>query len=312
MSTNLLHNGSESTVNTSVAISGKSLGYGTAVGLEREFGRGNAVEYSPKDLTKFYFGEYISGIFFVLAVSFFTFFMPVAIVRPGKLFIIMIDKSLKKALDIAGALIGLILTFPIFIILPILIKLDSAGPVFYLQDRVGINRRRRNRRSFMVDIYRENRNRERRREDHMGRPFKVIKFRTMIVDAERHSGPVWATQQDSRITRIGRIMRKIRLDEIPQLINVLMGEMSLVGPRPERPFFVKDLSKKVPGYRIRLRVRPGITGLAQVNSGYDTSIDSVTEKVKNDITYIRNWSIWSDVKILMKTVVVVITGKGAC
>jgi lipopolysaccharide/colanic/teichoic acid biosynthesis glycosyltransferase len=190
--------------------------------------------------------------------------------------------------------------------------LDSHGPIFYLQDRIGINRRRRHRRALNMDHSGDTRQEERRSEDLLGKPFRVLKFRTMVQDAEKHCGPVWATQNDNRITRLGRFLRKTRLDEVPQLLNVLMGDMSLVGPRPERPFFVKDLSQKVPGYTTRLKVKPGITGLAQVHGGYDSSLDSVVEKVRNDIVYIRNWSILTDIKILMKTVVVVVTGRGAC
>jgi lipopolysaccharide/colanic/teichoic acid biosynthesis glycosyltransferase len=312
MEQNLTNTGSDTTSNTSLALSNRGVAYGVAVGIEGAAGREAIVSESIWDSVRFYYGEYISGILFVLALFSYTFLMPVAITKPGKSVFSMIDKTLKKILDVLGAIIGLILTSPVFILLPLLIKLDSRGPVFYTQDRVGLNRRRRSRRTFRSEAGDERRARERRREDLLGRPFKVIKFRTMGQDAEKHSGPVWAIQNDSRVTRLGRILRKTRLDEVPQLINVLKGEMSLVGPRPERPFFVKDLAQKVPGYHIRLRVRPGITGLAQVNNGYDSSIDSVTNKVKNDITYIHTWSVWSDIKILMKTVVVVITGRGAC
>ena len=134
----------------------------------------------------------------------------------------------------------------------------------------------------------------------------------MVVDAEKNSGPVWATQNDPRITRIGRFLRKTRLDEIPQFLSVLKGDMSLVGPRPERPKFVADLSTKVDNYTRRLDVKPGITGLAQVENGYDSSLASVNRKVQYDLQYIRSWSVLSDLRILAKTVVVVITGKGAC
>ena len=300
-------------INTTAAIPARGYGYGAAYGIEAVIGRESVLENeSALDKIKFYYGESISGILFVFAVLCYTFFVPVTAVRPGKMLISMIDKLLKKVLDILGATIGLILASPLFILLPIIIKLESPGSIFYTQDRIGINRRRRSRRSFRSETSGERRNRERRREDLLGRPFKVIKFRTMVNDAEKTSGPVWATKNDMRITKMGKFMRKTRIDEIPQLINVLMGDMSLVGPRPERPFFVRDLSNKVPNYKVRLKVKPGITGLAQVNTGYDSSLDSVAEKVENDITYIRNWSIWSDVKILMKTVVVVVTGRGAC
>jgi lipopolysaccharide/colanic/teichoic acid biosynthesis glycosyltransferase len=184
--------------------------------------------------------------------------------------------------------------------------------VFYTQERIGLNRRRRNRRAHNVMTAKNSRKRDRRRENHFGRPFSVIKFRTMVNNAEANTGAVWASKNDARITRIGKILRKTRIDEVPQLINVLRGEMALVGPRPERPVFVKDLADKVPNYTERLNVKPGITGRAQVDNGYDTSVESVARKIEYDVDYIRNWTVWSDIKILLKTVVVVITGKGAC
>lgn len=217
---------------------------------------------------------------------------------------------IKRSIDVAGAVIGLILTAPFFILLPVIIKLDSPGPVFYRQARVGHNRRRRERRvNNGSTLGRSGRNR--RRSDLKGRPFEVIKFRTMVADAERKCGPVWATKNDPRITRLGRFLRKTRIDEIPQFINVLLGHMSLVGPRPERPNFVQELSSQVKNYDQRLQVRPGLTGLAQIENGYDSSVASVVRKVHYDLEYIRNRSIWQDMRILARTVVVVVTGKGA-
>jgi lipopolysaccharide/colanic/teichoic acid biosynthesis glycosyltransferase len=154
---------------------------------------------------------------------------------------------LKRSIDVLGSVVGLILTSPFFIILPIIIKLDSPGPVFYRQSRIGHNRRRGERRqahgSALGRVARD-----RRRQDLKGRPFNVIKFRTMIADAEKKCGPVWATKNDPRITRLGRFLRKSRLDEIPQFVNVFLGQMSLVGPRPERPVFVEELSSQVEDY----------------------------------------------------------------
>jgi lipopolysaccharide/colanic/teichoic acid biosynthesis glycosyltransferase len=217
---------------------------------------------------------------------------------------------IKRSVDIIGSLIGLILTAPLYVILPILIKLDSPGPVFYLQSRVGHNRRRGQRRvangSNLGRVARD-----RRRYDLKGKPFRVIKFRTMVADAEKKCGPVWATENDPRITRLGQILRKTRLDEMPQFINVLLGQMSLVGPRPERPVFVKELSSQVENYDRRLEVKPGLTGLAQIENGYDSSVASVVRKVHYDLQYIQDWSIWQDFKIICRTVLVVITGKGA-
>ncbi|RKX26535.1 MAG: sugar transferase [Candidatus Zixiibacteriota bacterium] len=217
----------------------------------------------------------------------------------------------KRGLDILGASVGILLSLPILIVVAILIKFDSRGPVFYTQLRVGENRRRRNRRYHQRSDSVDHRSRERRRDNNMGRLFKVIKFRTMVNDAEKKCGPVWATKNDSRITRIGRFLRRTRLDEFPQFINVLKGDMSLVGPRPERPNFVADLSTRINNYTDRLDVKPGLTGLAQVETGYDSDFDSVIKKVDLDLEYIRTWSLWADIKILMRTVIVVITGRGA-
>jgi lipopolysaccharide/colanic/teichoic acid biosynthesis glycosyltransferase len=219
--------------------------------------------------------------------------------------------SIKKGIDFFGSLIGLILLMPLFLLIGILIKLDSPGPVFYTQTRIGLNRRRKSRRGTDCRTGAERRSRDRRRENHFGKPFRVYKFRTMIDNAEKKCGPIWATRNDPRITRVGAFLRKTRMDELPQLINVLKGEMSLIGPRPERPVFIRDLSTKVDGYVKRLDVKPGITGLAQVENGYDSSMDSVKDKVAYDLRYINRWSLWQDIKILLKTVIVVITGKGA-
>jgi len=223
-----------------------------------------------------------------------------------------LNLAVKRAFDISAALVGLVVIAPIFLVLPILIKLDSPGPVFFRQLRVGLNRRQRGRRRVAVRSAADRRRTDRRKHDVYGRPFEIIKFRSMIQDAEKRCGPVWATSNDPRITRIGAFMRRTRLDELPQLLNVLKGEMSLVGPRPERPFFVEQLAEEVPGFLDRLRVAPGITGLAQVKNGYDTSVDDVHHKVRYDLSYIRNWNLLKDLKIIFSTVMVMITGRGAC
>jgi lipopolysaccharide/colanic/teichoic acid biosynthesis glycosyltransferase len=144
-----------------------------------------------------------------------------------------------------------------------------------------------------------------------GLPFTIYKFRTMVVDAERGTPPLWAKEQDPRITPVGRVLRKTRIDEIPQFINVLHGDMSIVGPRPERAYFIGRIEKDLPEFHLRLRTKPGITGLAQVALGYTNTDDGLRQKLYFDLVYIRNWSPWMDLKILFRTVYVVLTGKGA-
>lgn len=221
------------------------------------------------------------------------------------------EKLLKRIIDILGSGIGLLLLLPLFFIVGLLIKLDSSGPIFFRQERVGINRRKKERRILSLISSKEQRATGRRKKDLYGKTFYLYKFRTMVVGAEKECGPVWAKKDDPRITNIGRILRKTRVDELPQLFNVLKGEMSLVGPRPERYHFVRDFVKKVEGYPHRLKVKPGITGLAQVENGYDVSMEDVKLKVCHDLDYIEEWSLGKDFVILLKTILVVATGKGA-
>jgi exopolysaccharide biosynthesis polyprenyl glycosylphosphotransferase len=192
------------------------------------------------------------------------------------------ERAVKRTIDIAFSLLVLVAGLPVWMLIALLIKLDSKGPVFYAQDRVGKD----------------------------GSQFKMIKFRSMLHDAEKHSGPVWANKQDPRVTRTGKILRRLRLDEIPQFINVLDGDMSLVGPRPERQYFVEQFTKEIPLYSRRLKVRPGITGWAQVKHKYDETIDDVRKKVEYDLFYIENMSLRMDFKILLNTISVVLLGKG--
>lgn len=216
----------------------------------------------------------------------------------------------KRVLDIIGALVGFVLASPFFIIVPILIKIDSPGPVFFTQERIGKNRRRNNRRSMTVPGGAERRNGDRRKTPGYGRPFMIYKFRTMRQNAEKLTGPVWAKKKDPRITRLGAFLRAARIDELPQLFNVLTGDMSIVGPRPERAFFIGRLKESIHDYETRLLVRPGITGLAQVEHKYDESEADTAVKVKYDINYIRNLNIVNDIKIMIKTVYVVLAAKG--
>jgi exopolysaccharide biosynthesis polyprenyl glycosylphosphotransferase len=189
----------------------------------------------------------------------------------------------KRLIDIIGATLGLILLSPLLLITALLVKLTSQGPVIYSQVRVGIK----------------------------GRRFKIYKFRTMKTDAEKTTGPVWASSNDSRLTPIGRFLRKSRIDELPQFINVLMGQMSLIGPRPERPVFVDKLKMQISGYEKRLEVKPGITGLAQVFHHYDENISDVRKKVKYDQLYIKKLCLRTDLGILFRTFGVVLSGEGA-
>jgi lipopolysaccharide/colanic/teichoic acid biosynthesis glycosyltransferase len=298
------------TNHTSVALPARQATYGIATGVQST--REAAARLTFLERLSYFNAEYFKGILFVLASALFIVAVPLALMNRGRL-MAMINRTAKRSLDLFGAIVGLILTLPVWLVIPLVIKLTSPGPVFYTQVRIGENRRRRNRRTFnRADISESRRTRERRRENLHGRPFQVIKFRTMVNDAEKSTGPVWATKNDPRVTKLGTFLRKTRIDEIPQFLNVLRGEMSIVGPRPERPHFVKDLATKVEDYTGRLQVKPGVTGLAQIETGYDSSLTSVAEKVKCDLEYIQTSSVWTDVMIMLRTVKVVFTGKGAC
>ena len=194
----------------------------------------------------------------------------------------IIFKRLKRILDICVSLLGLTFFSPVWLIVSIAIKLESKGPVLYLQERVG--------------------------ED--GKIFNLFKFRSMRSDAEAN-GPVWAEENDQRITRIGRVIRKLRFDEIPQMFNVLKGEMSFVGPRPERPFFVSQLKSEIPFYSERHVVKPGITGWAQISYPYGASKEDALEKLKYDLYYIKHMSLFLDLMIIFQTAKTVLLGKGA-
>jgi lipopolysaccharide/colanic/teichoic acid biosynthesis glycosyltransferase len=204
------------------------------------------------------------------------------------------------------ALVLLIAVTPLMILIAVVLKITSpAAPVFYLQERVGLDRRQPR---PPDDRYTGS---DRRRNSAPGQLFRICKFRTMVPNAERLTGPVWASQRDPRITRVGGVLRKLRFDELPQLGNVVRGQMRLIGPRPERPHFVGELSKAIPDYLLRLTVPPGITGLAQVEKEYDTSVDDVRAKLKYDLFYVRNRCRLLDIKILLRTVDVMVRGRGA-
>jgi lipopolysaccharide/colanic/teichoic acid biosynthesis glycosyltransferase len=210
------------------------------------------------------------------------------------------SESVDRAVNVTLASIGLVLAAPIMLVFAVLVKLTSPGPIFYAQARVGLDRRRTARRPGVYD---------RRTRDLGGRPFMILKFRTMRIGAEQN-GAVWAVRRDTRVTPVGRLMRKYRIDELPQLVNVIRGEMNIVGPRPERPSIFSQLCDDIAEYPLRQRARPGITGWAQVNQAYDTSIDDVRTKVRYDLEYIERQGVAEDLMIMARTVPVMIFRKG--
>jgi sugar transferase (PEP-CTERM system associated) len=189
----------------------------------------------------------------------------------------------KRLFDIVCALILIALAFPVMLITALVIVMENGFPILYRQERVGLN----------------------------GRLFNVIKFRSMRRDAEIDGKPIWARTKDDRVTKIGKIIRKLRIDELPQLFSVLKGDMSLVGPRPERPFFVDQLTKEIPFYAVRHSVKPGVTGWAQVRYHYGASVEDSAEKLQYDLYYVKNHTLFLDILVLFETVGVVLTGKGA-
>lgn len=188
-------------------------------------------------------------------------------------------REVKRWMDTAVAAVGLVLAAPIILLFAVLIKLESPGPVLFAQERMGRN----------------------------GKVFHIYKLRSMVKDAEKN-GAQWAEKNDARVTKVGKFIRKTRIDELPQFINVIRGEMSIIGPRPERPLFVEQFNREIPGFVNRLQVKPGITGWAQVNGGYELT---AREKLELDMEYINNYSFWMDLKIVWRTIKVVLTGDGA-
>jgi len=208
----------------------------------------------------------------------------------------------RRALNVAVAALGLVVTAPLMAIIAFAIKLSARGPVFYTQTRIGLDRR----------AVGEPPGNSRRRTDCGGKPFRIYKFCTMTPAARpAEASEVWASADDPRITPVGRILRLYRLDELPQLVNVLRGEMNIVGPRPEQPTIFARLREQIDRYGERQRVRPGITGWAQVNHRYDQSIDDVRRKLSLDLEYIRDQSLWQDVQIMARTFPVVLKKLGA-
>lgn len=201
-----------------------------------------------------------------------------------------------RLLQLLVAGFALVLTAPLFLLIAVAIKATSRGSIFYRQVRIGIDRRRDTDRSH-DDV---------RIKDLGGRPFTMLKFRTMVLDAEKDDREVWACRGDGRITPVGRVLRASRLDELPQLLNVLAGEMNIVGPRPERPGIFAELRQTIPNYHLRQAVMPGITGWAQVNQSYDTCVDDVRRKVDFDLEYLRTRGLRRDLAIMARTVPVMV------
>lgn len=191
--------------------------------------------------------------------------------------------AVKRIFDVVASAVLVLLTLPVMLLAWLLIKLEDGGPAFYSQERVGEN----------------------------DQIFTIYKFRSMRIDSEKDGRPRWASANDDRITRVGRVIRKIRVDELPQVFNVLRGDMSFVGPRPERPYFVQKLEAEIPYYGVRHCMKPGITGWAQVQYDYGSSVDDAVEKLQYDLYYVKNHSLFLDVLILFQTVQVVLLGKGA-
>ena len=205
-----------------------------------------------------------------------------------------------RALNLVCALVGLVLAAPVMLVVAVLVKLSSPGPILYTQTRVG-----RDRRGEQAGLYAS-----RRRIDYGGRLFRIYKFRTMREDPAA-SVQIWAARADARVTRVGAVLRKYRLDELPQLWNVVRGDMNIVGPRPEQPNIFLTLREEIHDYPRRQRVLPGITGLAQVSQPYDTCIDDVRSKLRFDLAYMERMSPIQDLMILLKTVPVILFRKGA-
>ena len=217
---------------------------------------------------------------------------------------LVVSERSRRWLNVAVAAMGIVIAAPLMLLIALLIKLTSPGPVFYIQTRVGIDRRAA-RRSAQA---------RRRGVDRGGQPFTIYKFRTMRSDrGNGHLGPeVWAKPDDPRITPVGRVLRQYRLDELPQFFNVLHGDMNVVGPRPEQPKIFAKLREQIEYYPQRQRVRPGITGWAQINQPYDSSVDDVRRKVSLDLEYVARQSPLEDLKIMCRTLPVMLFKRGAC
>ena len=215
------------------------------------------------------------------------------------------SETASRVVNVVLAAFALVMLAPLMLIVAAAIKLTSRGPILYTQVRVGLDRRRHAmRQNGVAPLY------DRRMRNLGGSVFPIYKFRSMYVNAEATSGAVWASKGDPRVTPIGRVMRKCRIDELPQFLNVLLGHMNIVGPRPERPVIFEKLRENIPEYPLRQMAKPGITGWAQINHSYDACVDDVRHKVRYDLEYIERQSLAEDVRIMVKTVPVMLFQQG--
>jgi lipopolysaccharide/colanic/teichoic acid biosynthesis glycosyltransferase len=209
------------------------------------------------------------------------------------------SEIITRAANLTIASVAMVAAAPVMLLVAAMVRLTSKGPVMYSQTRVGVDRR-----------WGRKGTDGRRVQDHGGKPFEMYKFRSMRVDAEADGRAVWAKKHDSRVTPIGGFLRKTRLDELPQLFNVIRGDMNIVGPRPERPTIFAELRRDIPEYPIRQRVKPGITGWAQINQAYDSCLDDVRSKVRYDLEYLKRQSLGMDLRIMSMTIPVMLLRRG--
>jgi lipopolysaccharide/colanic/teichoic acid biosynthesis glycosyltransferase len=210
------------------------------------------------------------------------------------------SEVINRAVNLLLASVALIVLSPLLLLIALAVRLTSRGPIIYSQTRVGLDRRE----ISTEALY------DRRRENHGGHIFTIYKFRSMYTDAERATGAVWASPSDPRVTPVGRVLRQFRLDELPQLWNVLRGDMNIVGPRPERPSIFARLREDIADYPLRQRAKPGITGWAQVNHAYDSCLDDVRTKVRYDLEYLQRQSLAEDLRIMARTLPVMLLKRG--
>jgi lipopolysaccharide/colanic/teichoic acid biosynthesis glycosyltransferase len=209
------------------------------------------------------------------------------------------SELLCRVVNASIAVVALICLVPVMMLIALAVRLTSRGPIFYAQTRVGVDRRSR-----------QNTADDRRGYDAGGKPFVMYKFRTMRVNAEADGRAVWASRKDPRVTPVGGLLRRTRLDELPQLYNVVRGEMNVVGPRPERPAIFADLRRNIPEYPLRQRVKPGITGWAQINQAYDACVEDVRRKVQYDLEYVKRQGLLEDLRIMAMTLPVMMFRRG--